>query len=127
MNRSIFLTALACAVLPGCVRWDAVDAAFCDADETCERGPEEHFCGQTRCVDAVAFGECVAAFTCNAEGRCEGVERKPGYDPGPCTVNTCEGGEWNSRPYTAEELDDGNPCTIDECDPVFGPTHVNAC
>jgi hypothetical protein len=129
MNRSIvhFFAALACAVLPGCVRWDAVDFAFCDDDETCERGPGEHFCGQTRCVDAVTFGACVAVFTCTADEKCEGVEQKPGFDPSPCVRNECVDGEWISTPRPDSDFDDGDPCTEDWCHPQAGVIHVLIC
>lgn len=115
--------------LTGCAPDRAlVDAAFCDESESCAGpAPEDFECGNGRCVDLIHNGQCVAVFACTEEDKCIGVERKPGYMDEPCIVNTCEGWEWHSREYTAAELDDGDPCTLDYCDPTFGPKHYPSC
>lgn len=50
-------------------------------------------------------------------------------DGNACTVDACdpETGIITHTPYTAEDLDDGIDCTIDECSPGLGIRHVDDC
>jgi RHS repeat-associated protein len=65
---------------------------------------------------------------------CDGAGRAvhtPAADGTPCADgNVCNGNETCRAGVcaagTAPELDDGNACTLDSCDPVAGPRHVAA-
>ena len=73
------------------------------------------------------LGENVAA-TMTKGNRCIVTELIPGKDDGnACTHDACLGDEWGHEPVTAEEIDDHDPCTYDECNPGLGITHANTC
>lgn len=121
--------------------------------EKCSQAPcvsEESGCGsggvgggvdQTECNDGpcgeVFAGQCAVAFGCypqwdeankNDYDQCFVWESTPGEDDkNACTHDVCENDEWVHTPFSAEEIDDGDPCTIDECDSTIGVYHVQSC
>mgnify|MGYP000894923840 CR=1 FL=1 len=98
---------------------------FCE-EETCFDllAQESFMCDDVVCADYVVDGYCATRFECTSVGTCVGVELKPGYSDDPCVVNRCEDGEWVQEPL---DVDDGDPCTLDECDPGIGPAHPKIC
>jgi RHS repeat-associated protein len=105
----------------------------------------------TGCGDGNA---CNGDEVCDAAGICQPGAPPPLDDGNPCTVDTCapatgvhhtpvaagtacpDGNLCNGdetcddsgtcRPGTPPTLDDGNPCTVDACDPATGVHHMPA-
>ena len=84
-------------------------------------------CGYDVCSEVLA-DTCAETYECSENNKCRGATEKPGREDGNmCTHDICDDGEWTHVPITAEEMDDGDPCTIDECSPVGGIQHINKC
>lgn len=130
MLRRALALLLAAVLLPACVNQEAVDYAFCDADEACFSivEPEPVVCGGVTCG-----GLCGTAWACGkgpgGVDVCQVTAEIPGKDDGDlCTYDLCKGGDhWVHIEYGPAELDDHDPCTIDECKPASGVYHVNTC
>ncbi|MBX3130782.1 MAG: hypothetical protein KF718_28950 [Polyangiaceae bacterium] len=79
----------------------------CSSDDECgESGPcSVATCAQGRCSTALApkGTSCDDGDACNGIALCDGL--------GGCV------------PGAPPNLDDGDPCTVDSCDPVHGPRH----
>ncbi|MBI5496218.1 MAG: hypothetical protein HY904_14440, partial [Deltaproteobacteria bacterium] len=103
----------------------------------------------TACGDGNA---CNGDETCDGVGACAGGTAPPVNDGNPCTVDGCDPatgvthvasaagtacGDGNAcngdetcdgagacAAGTAPVVDDGNPCTVDGCDPAMGVTHM---
>ncbi len=103
----------------------------------------------TTCADA---DQCNGAETCNGAGACTSGTPPAVDDGNPCTVDACDpvtgvshtpaaagttcadadvcnGAETCNatgacQPGTPLDVDDGNPCTADACDPLTGATHT---
>lgn len=124
------LALFAALLLPACIDAEAVDYAFCDADETCEPVAEPLECSDGVCGEDVLVDSCAAAFICQEHGvgKCIATAFVPGEDDkNKCTHDVCEDGAWRHVPFTTEEIDDGDPCTEDGCDPTNGPYHTKLC
>ena len=80
---------------------------------TCDDG---HDCTDDLCLDDVdgdGVGDCDFLLNCEE-------------DQDACTEAACdEGSAWECvhQPLDPALVDDGDPCTIDACDPAGGPTH----
>jgi hypothetical protein len=48
-------------------------------------------------------------------------------DHDACTVDQCKNDQWVHIPPTDAEVDDGDPCTDDICDPATGIQHIPTC
>ena len=105
----------------------------------------------TSCTDGNA---CNGDETCDASGMCVAGTPPTIDDGNPCTVDNCDpstgvhhtpdaagtpcldgnacngdetcDGSGTCRPGTAPTVDDGNPCTVDNCDPATGVHHTPA-
>ena len=90
-------------------------------------GTDEFMCGHDVCSEVLA-GRCLVAYECTEDGRCNGAEEMPNKSDGDlCTHDVCKDDEWLHVPVTPEEMDDGDPCTVDECSPVAGIVHTQKC
>lgn len=82
--------------------------AACSTDTACDDG---NACTEDRC----SSGACTHAplppgTSCSNGSACDGAEQCDGA--GVCLLGT------------PPALDDGNPCTVDACDPAAGPVHL---
>ena len=127
----IVLLALGSALAgAGCIDWSAVDFAFCAPDEDCwGASPSVVECDDGVCGEDVLVDVCAKSYACDAQNnRCVVVELQPGQDDNnACTHDACDSDEWKHVPLTAAEIDDGDPCTFDECNEALGVTHANTC
>jgi hypothetical protein len=133
------LAALA-LLLPGCLAQGPIDEAFCDSDEPCfaagvggagggvtTGGTDPGFsCKSWEGPCAAILNSCITVFGCTEDDQCIALEQKPKHN-NKCEHAQCVDGDWKYTPFTADDIDDGDPCTIDECDPVVGLNHVNTC
>src|SRR5439155_908789 len=99
------------------------DGTVCDGAETCQGGTctagtaldcnDGNPCTTDSCDPRLGCQHTNAAngTSCPDGTLCNGAET--------CQNGTCTGG-------TPLNCDDGNPCTSDACDPVFGCTHTAA-
>ncbi|MBK9263222.1 MAG: hypothetical protein IPM54_25895 [Polyangiaceae bacterium] len=83
-------------------------------------------CGSVFCA---AQDQCHDAGSCDpATGTCSNPAKANGAacsDGNACTQSdTCQEGACTAG--TAVDVDDGNPCTVDACDPIEGPSHEPA-
>lgn len=80
-------------------------------------------CNDGVCTDVLA-GQCFISYTCSAGGLCKGVDKISGEDDGDaCTKDICQDDAWTHSPFTAEEISDEDPCTVDSCSSAVGITH----
>ncbi|MCB9788055.1 MAG: hypothetical protein H6744_15335 [Deltaproteobacteria bacterium] len=93
----------------------------CGPDYACRVVPGNHVVcdggADTTCLAAEcqpATGQCV--LTPRNDGVSCGSEANPCVVDGTCNVGVCEG--------PARDCDDGNPCTLDTCDPELAPGQV---
>lgn len=124
---------LAAVCLTGCLS-ETVESVFTGSSSDTSTGggggAEGFSCDGVVCADTVVDGHCVAEFACgdgknNTPKGCYGVTLKPGYDSvNKCVTNQCKDGRWIQVPVP---VDDGDPCTVDGCDPTAGPYHVPSC
>lgn len=81
-------------------------------------------CAGEACADGDA---CTQTDTCSEQGVCEGSDPVQCEAPDSCNgAGVCdpETGECsNPGPGDDAACDDGNPCTVDSCDPELGCTH----
>ncbi len=109
-----------CDTLKGCLHLPLSDLA-CDDGNACTQGD---MCAQGKCVFATdvdcddenpcTTDNCLASFGCIHLNN-----KLPCTDENACTVaDQCAGGQCLSG--TPLDCDDGNPCTVDGCDPVLG-------
>jgi RHS repeat-associated protein len=106
-------TCLAGAVIDTCAPWPPAGSdETCNAvDDDCDSATDEDYvasCAGTQTVTCTAEGEIWTE--CNDNDVCTGAES--------CLDGACQ-------PGTALDTDDGNPCTADSCDPVFGAQHAD--
>jgi hypothetical protein len=86
---------------------EPAEPAGCNAPADCA---DDNACTEEACVDGRCVTSLVAAGTsCDNETVCDGVAKCD--QAGQCV------------PGAAPEVDDGNACTLDHCDPVSGVTH----
>lgn len=114
----------------GCIDWPTVDLAFCEPDEDCWGAPPQVVeCDDGVCGEDVLVGVCAKSYACDAQtNRCVVSELLPGRDDSnACTHDVCRDDEWKHDPVTPSEIDDGDPCTFDECNEALGITHANTC
>jgi YD repeat-containing protein len=84
------------------------DGNACTQGDTCQQGT----CSGGAPVVCTPSDACHLAGMCNpATGICS---NPPAPDGGTCGANPCDGAH----------IDDGNPCTVDSCDPTSGVHHV---
>jgi len=109
---------------PGC----GPEGASCDDGNACTEGDR---CQAGQCVPG-APKTCAPGDACHHPGTCDkatGVCSNPPKDDGTSCGdgNACNGAEICAQgacsPGTPPVLDDGNPCTIDRCDPLLGVIH----
>jgi RHS repeat-associated protein len=101
------------------------DGNACTQTDTCQSGT----CTGGNPVTCTASDQCHAVGTCNpTSGTCsnpavaDGTACKAGD---VCTTgDTCRSG--SCQPGSPVSIDDGNPCTLDTCDPTNGVVH-HAC
>ena len=96
----------------------------CNGDETCRAGhclqglapsfSDGNPCTSDTCdpTTGVLHEPTPAGVPCSDGNKCNGAETCDG-------AGTCQDG-------AAPELDDGNPCSVDTCDPIEGVLHVPA-
>ncbi len=121
------------------------NADSCDGAGSCQ---VNHVASGTSCSDGNA---CTSGETCNGSGACAGGSAVDPNDNNPCTSDSCDpltgvhndpvangtscddstvcnGSETCQNgscvPGTPVIADDGNPCTVDSCDPVLGAQHT---
>ncbi len=68
---------------------------------------------------------CTYGDTCQA-GVCSGGQPVNCNDGNPCTVDACDPAAGCSHTPEPAACDDGNPCTIDSCDPATGCAHADS-
>jgi hypothetical protein len=117
-TRFVFV-ALACAALGACDGCHGKDEHAKDKAAPIEKRDcrtSADCGGETPCASGTCSdGRCVTTFTpagqsCDNDTVCDGVAR-------------CDGkGQCHAEP--PPQIDDGNPCTVDSCDPVSGVSHV---
>lgn len=91
-------------------------------------------CDDGVCAE-VFVGQCGVTYGCRPKddpsfvgNKCFVWELTPGKDDhNACTHDACVDDVWQHTPFTAKEIDDGDPCTIDECTPVEGIQHTQSC
>jgi Dictyostelium (slime mold) repeat/Galactose oxidase, central domain len=109
--------------LPALQGTACADSDVCNGQEACD-GAGQCMPGQAPVVDD---GNPCTDDVCDATG---GVNHSPRSVGSSCTDgNACNGNETCDGagaclPGSSPVLDDGNPCTKDECDPSSGVTHV---
>ena len=82
------------------------------------------YCGGIECP----ANPCYSGWYCGPENDCRATNYAEGWDDNnACTKDVCVDGDWKHEPIDQSTLDDGDSCTVDECNPVFGITHVNTC
>jgi hypothetical protein len=110
-----------CDPLAGCLHTMADDSVPCADGDTCTSGT----CDAGSCVgdgfDCSDGNPCTVDFCHPAEGclHPSAPEGWPCSDGDACTgVDQCEAGA--CTPGAPVDCEDGQPCTIDFCDPIFG-------
>ena len=104
----------------------------CSSDADCATGKP---CVQARCIDGQCRAHLAQAGTsCDNNNVCDGVARcdaagvcRPGQPPqvddgNPCTIDACD--PVKGVTHTPVDVDDHDACTVDSCDPVHGITHT---
>jgi hypothetical protein len=121
MRTSLLILAL---VIPACVDASKVDQVFCDDSEVCAEPPHTGvICGGVECQ----YDPCYVGWTCNPDNPLECIpnDYSVGHeDNNVCTSDECVLGRWVHIPIN---VDDGDACTVDTCDPVDGVMHKNVC
>ncbi len=113
-----------CDTVLGCSTVPLSDVA-CDDGNACTSGDQ---CRNGICVptDFVVCGDqnACTADSCDPVEGCIQEKLTGGFcnDSNACTQNdTCDDGACSGE---AIDIDDGNPCTVDSCDPYFGVVHT---
>ena len=117
-----------CDPVLGVVVTPAADGTPCSIDactvgSACQSGT----CAGGRAVDCSSGQVCVIDG-CDPSLGCTHAPR-PAGDPAASDNNACNGletcnGAGGTQPGTPPVIDDGLLCTVDSCDPAFGPTHT---
>jgi YD repeat-containing protein len=99
------------------------DGNSCTQSDACQAGA----CVGTNAVACAALDQCHLAGSCDpSSGTCSNPIKSDGA---ACTdANVCTNGDVCTaglcRSGSAVASDDGNPCTVDVCDPVLGVSHT---
>ena len=121
-----------CDPTVGCA-YEALDntaPGTCDDDNLCTMGD---FCVAGKCTGGSAANSddgnpCTLDYCLPDKGVVhEPLTLMSGScdDSDACTLNDhCAGGTCHGFPIPQESMDDGNPCTVDKCDPWQGVSHV---
>jgi alpha-tubulin suppressor-like RCC1 family protein len=102
------------------------DGNACTRTDSCQSGT----CVGSNPVTCTASDACHLTGTCNtATGLCTNPEAPVGTpcsDSNVCTVgDVCMSGQCQSgNPIPSVSIDDGDPCTLEGCDPIKGVSHM---
>jgi hypothetical protein len=127
------------------------DANPCNGDETCSAAGICHAAAPAAAGTTCAADLCHVAASCDGGGACVQGTGVSVDDGNPCTIDACApsvgvthtvaigapcaaldachaagscGASGACAPGAALPISDGNPCTVDSCDPVAGPQHA---
>lgn len=80
-------------------------------------------------IPVVCCGDEYSDNTADCMGcECHSTAKNPQQDNNVCTHDVCKLNDvWIHVPVTQSELDDGDPCTVDTCDPQHGVKHFDTC
>ncbi len=121
--------------IDGCVVGASCDGPAVNAGGFCVDNPHDvdaswygmgprHIMGEASCY----LQNCDAAGQCNADASLANNLVCAEDDGNPCTDELCWNGQCTHNPdaHVGEDCDlDGNPCTLDECDPAGDCTYIS--